>query len=801
VRSRSFVAGTVLAVLAGGLLTLTPAGASALSPSDLDNRALASVSRDQGIPLSRLAIVERAGSHLPLTGVDLVDYKVAASDGRLFGVSLDRATRALAAPAGALGSELHALRAAVGKEDLALNGRLRADPARSAPVALWAAFPDPGRVGRQPGGVEAVKAMARAAQLPLAAAVRAQGGTPRLPDGVPVVFANLDASQVRALEGRADVSAVNLVAGNLRVMIDDSATSNRYPYAWSLANGAGGKVAVHEDDGVDNVNPFLNNATHGVTYWNPGAPDINTEGGHATHVAGVIASTHNWRRGGAYNVGQILSANFNSFGNPVAMVNSALWAVSNGADAINMSWGGCSSGSQTFESRWVDYMQKAFAPNFVVSSGNTPNCGGSQYVASPSLGWNTTSVGAYWDHNTGLRGDDTESSFTEWRNPTDPNSGRTYEKPDVTAAGGELVGGVCKGVETTAVGGGVGASTCGTSFSAPDTSALIADVKQKIGHGSPEAAKAIVMAGATHNVVDGGNYRDCPSAPIAGDCRDGAGAIDAQQTIKNVANPGNYRQLFITSAGYPTGSNIDNTASFTAGRKVRAVIAWDSTATCSNLGSSSQGCSSDLLNADLDLQVFDPNGNLVATAASFQNSAEVVDFTAPVSGTYKIRTHVYRFDAGTNTYLGIAWNGNTVDATTPLTGATAFALNTTKTGQTTDKGHSFWDTYAVVSGGNTACNSFLSAETGLEKVYQITTGTTGKISASLSSIAGYPGVASDVDVILLRKSGAANSQNAQVVTCGDSSFSIASRPAGTYYVVVDGFGGSVAKYSLKVSFS
>src|SRR5262249_6729769 len=75
----------------------------------------------------------------------------------------------------------------------------------------------------------------------------------------------------------------------------------------------------------------LNNATHPVVYWDPANPDISSEGGHATHVAGVIASTHNWRRGGAFNTGQVLSANFHSFGDVAAMVNSMEWAAAQGA--------------------------------------------------------------------------------------------------------------------------------------------------------------------------------------------------------------------------------------------------------------------------------------------------------------------------------------------------------------------------------------------------------------------------------------------------------------------------------------
>jgi hypothetical protein len=254
----------------------------------------------------------------------------------------------------------------------------------------------------------------------------------------------------------------------------------------------------------------------------------------------------------------------------------------------------------------------------------------------------------------------------------------------------------------------------------------------------------------------------------------------------------------ITPTSFDANGNIEYTTSFSKNKNARVVIAWDSTATCTNLGTGTQSCASDVLNADLDLVVLAPNGTTVATSSSFQNSAEVVDFKAPVAGTYTIRIHNFRFDAGTNTFLGVAWNKDIADTRTPLTGPTSFALNTTKANQTTDKGRSFWDSY---SGPAASCAAFLSPETGLEKVYQIKTTSTGTIAASLTNIVAFTGVSSDVDVVILKKSGAANNQNSQTIACGDASASAANQPAGTYYVVIDGFNGSVAKFSLTVNFT
>jgi hypothetical protein len=795
---------TVLAVMF--MLVLGFAVLRTANAQDFAARARDYVASRQGLAIGELQIIEATRAHLPLTGVELAEFKVLTPDGRSFGVSFDVATADVLDPLAAAARERQARTSAYGKLAPTLYDRLQRNAAERLPVAIWVAMPDPGPLARNANpDLTTLAARVRAAQTPAADAARRLGVAIELADLVPVIFAELNVGLINALAHHPAVVAIDDIPQHrTRHSDDDGATSNRYPFIWSTAAGGGAKVAVHEDDGVDNVNPFLNNATHNVIYWNTNNRNI---GDHATNVGGVIASTHNWRRGGAFGIAQILSANFQSFFSTQNIVNSASWAINNGADTINMSWGDCSDfGGQNFDSRWVDYLVKTFGVNIVVSSGNN-NCGTPDFVASPSLGWNTLSVGSYYDKNTGLRSDDVLSLFTSYKNPTDPNSGRTYEKPDVTGMGGNTDKPppnhtTCFGVETTAVGGGVTDSTCGTSFSAPDVAALTALVVGKNPAGlrrNAEAVKAIIMAGATHNVVDGKNYMDCPALPVPGDCRDGAGAIDAYQTIQNVVVPGNWRfPGFITPDSFDPAGNLDFPVSIGSGKDIRAAIAWDSTAVCANLGTTSQSCTSDVLNADLDLHLIDPSGIVVASSLSFQNSAEVIDYKTTTSGTYTIRVHNFRFDAGTNTYLGVAWNLNTVDSRNPLTGVTSFTLNTTKTSQTTDKGRSFWDKY---SGPATSCASFLNAETGLEKVYQITTPSTGKITATLSSIAGFSGVNSDVDVIILKKSGSANSQNTQVVGCGETTAIASNQPAGTYYIVVDGSNGSVAKFSLTVNFS
>ena len=100
-------------------------------------------------------------------------------------------------------------------------------------------------------------------------------------------------------------------------------------------------------------------------------------------------------------------------------------------------------------------------------------------------------------------------------------------------------------------------------------------------------------------------------------------------------------------------TDFPKTYTFTAttGQTVRVVIAWDSNA---NAPSGGTAPTTDVLNADLDLVVTGPAGAWMGGSASWENSYEIVEFTAPSSGTYTAQVNAYRFD-GSSEYLGVAW--------------------------------------------------------------------------------------------------------------------------------------------------
>lgn len=80
------------------------------------------------------------------------------------------------------------------------------------------------------------------------------------------------------------------------------------------------------------------------------------------------------------------------------------------------------------------------------------------------------------------------------------------------------------------------------------------------------------------------------------------------------------------------------------------MISWDS-----HTNRHGGDTNKDTLAADIDLVIYDPNGNYVGGSFSWDNNYEVVEFTAPVSGDYRAWINDYRFDESYE-YLGVAWS-------------------------------------------------------------------------------------------------------------------------------------------------
>lgn len=387
--------------------------------------------------------------------------------------------------------------------------------------------------------------------------------------------------------------------------------------------GGGVDVGVCERTRVNFLNP---NLAAGTTRDATG--DI---GQHSTGVCGIIASSHLTIAGVAQDV-TLFSANSVTWGD--SNLSDAMdWAASTqNLDVINNSWGGNSNSLNLNEhDRHYDYIVRYLWSTVVKSAGNNNGgCGTmNSYVSSPGKGWNMITVGGYDDEDTLTWTDDDMYFCSSY---VDPSTG--CDKPEVVAPGE----GITSTIDVSPWTGPIGN---GTSYAAPVVAGLAADIMNVNSYFEvrPEVVKAIIMATALHNVQ---------GAPRLSS-QDGVGGVDMRAAVYLAhGGSGDYDWRSVSASTVPYDVNVD----VEAGQRVRAVISWDSNA--------NSGYTTDDLEADLDLRVYSPSGSFVTSSTSSDNSYEIVEFTASVSGSYRFNVNDFSFD-GTTEYVGFAcWVGNRI---------------------------------------------------------------------------------------------------------------------------------------------
>jgi thermitase len=171
--------------------------------------------------------------------------------------------------------------------------------------------------------------------------------------------------------------------------------------AWNITTGSGIKVAVL-DSGVDLDHPDINPKVVARANFS-GAATNEDKYGHGTHVAGIVAASHNAMGvagvcpGCTILAGKVL--NDSGVGSSSGLADGINWAVSNGAKVINMSIG--VRASRTLESAVNNAWNKGVV--LVAAAGN----GGNQTKIYPAGYANVIAVGAT-DNN------DAKASFSTY---------------------------------------------------------------------------------------------------------------------------------------------------------------------------------------------------------------------------------------------------------------------------------------------------------------------------------------------------------------------------------------------------
>ena len=634
--------------------------------SDRAQQALRYVSQTYNVPIEHLMFLIEAIGNYPLTGRTIWQGKILdRASHQVYMVGIDEAGQ-IVDPETIKQAEEDAAFQQYGKLEPALYDRLQTlgDEDR-VKVSIWlsgvdeqqimnsiaARYPEAKLLGHRPsketdmGLYSQIEAemMAAKKQAYLAiegsviAFLEARGfSVIGASQSAPLIFAELPKRVILELVDRIDVSAIYL-SKTAHLTLESAIRTDRAQSVWQRGiTGSDRRVAVIENNGVD----FGHNALVDGLYYNPDNPNIWGEDGHATHVAGAIASTDETRRGVAYGGPGLLSANASSFGIS-DIIAATEWAIGEGPNTrgeylspsdkawvLNNSWAQNSYGTIDAYARYYDHVVYHHFRTVVAGTGNDGT-----WVKSPALAYNVIAVGAIDDSNTSSWSDDQMWSFSDHENPGAPWGDR--EKPEVVAVGVD--------VTTTHPNNGW-ATVPGTSVAAPQVSGLASLLIQRKDtlRAWPEAIKAIMMASAVHNIEN-------PSVPIPGDGiddRDGAGAIDAA-LADTIAKNGWYMADWLLPPPPANGYFIFEAL---AGEKVRVVIVWDSHP------DNNHPPSTDPLKSNLDLLVYkpgDPN-TPIAYSVSSDNNYEIVEFTAPQTGEYTIEVAKITFEDPSE-WLTVAW--------------------------------------------------------------------------------------------------------------------------------------------------
>jgi hypothetical protein len=479
---------------------------------------------------------------------------------------------------------------------------------------------------------EARRAIYAAAAESVEAQVTDLGGSVAyVSTSAPLVFVDLPSDGVAALAERPEVLSLGLEQEWRTFMSSAGVTVGAN---WTSGNGDQGngvRVAVVEYANSSNTGDLSGQVE--ARYSTNG--NIVTHI-HPTWVAGAIASKSTTWRGVAPGADIVSAATGNSapsLSTDRAVIAATDWAISpsgGDADIVNTSFGqdtatGAEEGRRYFDSvGWEDN-------RLVVASSGNFSTFGHWNVVSPGTGYNVLTVGGVNDRNTGSTGDDIlwySSNGASYRDPdgTAWNPHGDYNKPNLSAPA----------VSVRTANGTIGD---GTSISSPIVAGIGAQLIARSPSLAtwPEATRAILMAGANRRtpLPGGGLSRD----------HEGVGTASARWSNRVLDNGpfGGYTLGTMTE-----GQTVTRDIPVVAGQQVRVSVAWSShTSGTSNTGKT------DVLRADLDLVVRQPNGSTTGSF-SFDNSYEVVDLTASGTGTMRIEVRHDRFDA-TSEPFGLAW--------------------------------------------------------------------------------------------------------------------------------------------------
>lgn len=633
-------------------------------PAHLKEIALGHVAERRGRQSDELEEVNSSSGDYPLSGRTAFSFKIRDKHSRqVSNVTLNPDGQELD-PKQLLADEQAAYAAKYGKLEPALADLLTvASAGEPVDVVIWlkepsfAGPPRPqrGKRGQSPltrGEVDEFReklntqlaAHVRPVVAPVATRLRQMGFVAEVDKYSPILIAQLLPETIREVEQWESVDLIYLAKTYDQAMAVARPTIGADVVNTRGFNGTGVQVGMVEIGGrVNTANPHLPGMTINATY------DNGTMDPHGTLVAGIIRSNHPDAARGVAPSAQLYAAGVRTDNPttgatlPLATINTNLQTVSNGAitwgaKALNHSWGRDNALVPGTMDRFFDRMVINNLATIVVAAGNretgfvspgVPCQFTDGNVNEPGLGYNMITVGNFNDMNTTAVADDVMGPCSSWRNPTSTNTDR--QKPEVAAPGTNING-------TAIAAPWDNYSDTGTSFAAPmvtGTAALLMD-RDVFFETNPEALKAVLMVTATHNIEGNTDLSE----------RDGAGGIVANQAddVANFVNGDADVRAYTCSSS--TITRIA-TANLRGGVPARLIISWTNNPSYSAYNTQ--------LGADIDLEIVDTAGNVVAGSYRWDDAYDIVQFTPPANGTYYMEIYKNRCSYNPR-YVGWAWH-------------------------------------------------------------------------------------------------------------------------------------------------
>ena len=628
-----FLITTLLVSLA--LVNLAPSG---FARSDLDRRAIEIIAERNHIPTDRLAVENSAPAQFSLQEFTAFDFKIEDIEtGSPYSVALDKDGNEVSiddlmqrekdfylSRYGKMTVDLaEMLNKMSPDESLQVNILLR----RAGEVTLQRPAPSAemsqDQISALYGKLDQERSdLAAAATQHFLERLACLGITGSPNALVPIVSANIRAGSIKEVAGFDEVERIELQSRAVP-RLDVARSTIRADQAQVQFGGNFGqgiKVAQVEIFGgrVAASNPFL--SVQQDPYDTCAADDS-----HATGVAGIIASWNTPMFGIAPGV--TLRA-YGSCTDGWQLEDRATAAQQWGARILNISWSDLFAHMNDTSLYYDDAVINGWR-TVVVAGGNDAQI--FWPFMPPADSFNVITVGDFDDIGTTNLADDVMAQSSTRLDPASLHSDR--QKPEVAAPG--------ENINTTSISSPFNDFTgSGTSFSAPMVTGTAALMMRANGSLSvwPEAVKAILMATAVHNIEGDDRLSDV----------DGAGGIDAKRAT-DVARSINGKW---GARGYtcnePSSLDID-TLFINAGTTVRAAVAWDQNPSSSGFQYSDRPI------ADLDIQIIDPQRRVVASSSSWDNTFEIVRFTALTSGIYTLRVNKFRCNPDPK-WIGWAWH-------------------------------------------------------------------------------------------------------------------------------------------------